>query len=138
MISVDHQFGFSSVAERHRVSNESSDRGSIAPLAMGLIALSVAAILTVVAAGSLYVFQRRIASVAEFAALAKEAREVEVRSFLANGNNAADDNLLIKRDESLDGVTREVELCGVWHPPVPVFSSLAQVEVCATGLARRG
>ena len=114
------------------------ERGSVTPLAIGLLALSVATIMTVVAASSLYVFHRRLTSVAEFAALAAISRGVEVKDFLANGNNAADDELVIKRDESLDGFTREVELCGIWRPPVPVLSSLTQVELCATGAARAG
>lgn len=115
-----------------------SERGSIAPLAIGLLALTVATILTVVAASSLYVFQRRLTSVAEFAALAAVARGIDVMDFLANGNNAADDGLVIKRDESPDGLTRDVELCGIWHPPVPLLSSLTRVELCATGSARAG
>ena len=138
MIAYRHPFQISAIASSKRDLGACSERGSIAPLAIGLLALSVATILTVVVASSLYVFHRRLTSVAEFAALAEVARGVDVREFLANGNNAADDNLVIRRDESLDGVTQEVELCGVWHPPVPVFASLTQVEICATGLARRG
>ena len=138
MIAFGCLFAGFSTASNSQASGKFTERGSIAPLAIGLLAVSVATILTVVAASSLYVFQRRLTSVAEFAALAEAARGVDVRDFLVNGNNAADDRLVIKRDESLDGLTREVELCGVWHPPVPVFASLTQVEVCATGLARRG
>ncbi|MFM6940001.1 MAG: hypothetical protein ACKOUD_05240 [Rhodoluna sp.] len=100
------------------------------------MALSLATILTFTSASSLYIFHRRLVSVAEFAALASASRGVSAGGFIRYSDATFTPPLWVIRDEIVDGATREVEVCGVWHSPIPIFVSEAQI--CAQGLARSG
>lgn len=105
--------------------------GSVAPLGIGLVALSLATILTFTSASSLYIFHRRLVSVAEFAALASASasasRGVSAGGFIRYSDATFTPPLWVIRDEIVDGATREVEVCGVWHSPIPIFVSEAQI-----------
>jgi uncharacterized membrane protein len=60
------------------------ERGSIAPLAIGLLLMSLATVAVVVSATSLFVEHRRLQTLAESAAIASASRVMSVSEFLTN------------------------------------------------------
>ncbi|MFM7013577.1 MAG: pilus assembly protein TadG-related protein [Actinomycetota bacterium] len=119
----------------------SSDSGSIAPLGIGLAALSLGVVLTTLSAGSLYLTDRRLTSVAESAALSvlSEQGDLEnlARDFLNQHPLSGLHNVELVEASKLDGKTVRVRLCASAVPLIGyVFSETGRV--CSEGLARRG
>jgi hypothetical protein len=115
-----------------------NERGSIAPLGIGLTVLLLATIIALVSAGSLYVFQARIKSLAEFAALSEAQTGLSVAEFLTETNQRQFLNLIVLRDETLDGRTVEVAICASWSPPLKLFDLTGEKRVCGKASARNG
>lgn len=120
-----------------RVGSLHEESGSIAPLGIGLCLLSVATILGFGAAGSLYVHQQRLNTVAENVALAvasgSESAEVFLRRWPAQTELKG---LIVVRAELVDGKTAEVRLCSEWVNPVQVLALPNLAKVCAEAKAR--
>lgn len=115
------------------------ERGSIAPLAIGLLLMSLATVGVVVSASSLFIEHRRLQTLAESAAVAGASRSMAVSDFLANipvkyANSFS--NLRVSKEQRLDGATVEVQLCADWLNPVATAFTSSKDSVCAEAKAR--
>ena len=117
-----------------RLLNE--DRGSIAPLAVGLALISLITALMAVSAGSIFLLERRLTSLAEFAALSRIESGMEVSDFLLETQPQGFSLLKIEKDAMADGVTAEVQLCATWNAPLSGYFKFASRRVCGFGAAR--
>lgn len=123
------------------------DRGSMAPLGIGLSMLSLMTTLVVLAAGSTYLSERRLTAVAESTALYVLANSPDLQSqslprlagqFLEIHPLKGLQQVSLIDSSSPDGLTVRVRLCSLWRP---IFDSYMFSEVgmiCSEGLARRG
>ena len=112
------------------------DHGSIAPLGIGLAAILMATVFTVVCANSLYILRQRLTASAEFAALAEARFATPASDFLSTSDYPA--SYFVQGDSSVDNRTFEVTICSEWVAPVPLLEDLGQVLVCGRGAARAG
>jgi len=115
------------------------ERGSIAPLAIGLLLMSLATVAVAVSATSLFVEHRRLQTLAESAAIASASRVMSVSEFLTNlPAKYADSfsNLRLSREQNLDGSTIEVVLCADWLNPIATAFVGTKDVVCAEAKAR--
>lgn len=114
------------------------EAGSIAPLGIGLGVVSLSTILVLSSVSSLFVLERRLTSMAEFAALSGARYGLSAEEFIRDGGVNVVQNLRVASDSLMDGVTREVTLCALWKAPLPTFIRLAEVDICGAGAARAG
>lgn len=110
-----------------------NEAGSMAPLMVGLAAISLAVILIIAALGSAFVFQRRLVTIAEAKALSAIIDGPEIVSQVPLSNESI---------SSPDGQTVEVRVCAMWQPPFRFgklldFANRDQL-ICASGLSRLG
>lgn len=115
-----------------------AERGSIAPFAIGLALIALVAVLMSVSAGSIFLLERRLTSLAEFAALSRIEAGIPATDFLLETKPQGFSALTVAKDEVLDGVTAEVRLCATWNPPLTVYFKFARRQVCGFGAARAG
>lgn len=113
-----------------------SDTGSVAPLGIGLSAILLATILTLVSANSLYLLRTRLNFVAEFAALSEVKYALSASDFLSATQNSG--SVFVEDDSSIDLKTVEVTICSLWSSPVPVLSQVGTLRICGHGAARGG
>ena len=115
-----------------------NEAGSIAPLGIGLFLFSLIFSLTTVSAVSMFIFQKRLTTLAESTAL-----------FVAGGNGESDDflNLTGKtKFESLQLATRlaadqttvMAKACAIWRAPVVTVDDFSKANICAQANARVG
>lgn len=108
-----------------------SEKGSITPLIIGLTAISLAILLTVTSALSLYVQQRRLTTQAESIALAEVSNTPNSWQIAPQAN---------RKIAITDGETVEVQLCSAWQPPIALGSwlskSVSSTLVCGAAKAR--
>ena len=133
-----------------------SDRGSIMPLTVFFAFLSLALILVVVAATSLYIERKRLFTLADGAALVgAEAFTIDsvtvsssgprptlqpadvsaaVTAYLASTPDPGFDDLRVDRATTDDGASATVTLSAVWHPPVlaPLVPDGLRIDVTST------
>jgi hypothetical protein len=114
------------------------DSGSTAPLGIGLALISLAAILVFASASSMFLLQRRLTSLAEYAALSKARYDMPVSEFLREAGANSIYGLRVAAERVADGVTAEVTICSTWKPPLPGVMVFPPVEVCGSGAARSG
>jgi hypothetical protein len=124
-----------------------SDRGSMAPLGIGLSLLSLMTTLVILAAGSLYLSERRLTSVAESTALYALAKSDVISNqslpryagqFLEMHPLKGLQQVSLIEARSRDGFTVRVRLCSLWRPIFDVYIFSDVGIICAEGLARRG
>ena len=124
-----------------------SDRGSMAPLGIGLSLLSLMTTLVILAAGSLYLSERRLTSVAESSALYALAKSDVISNqslpryageFLEMHPLKGLQQVSLIEASSRDGYTVRVRLCSLWRPIFDVYIFSDVGIICAEGLARRG
>jgi hypothetical protein len=115
-----------------------SESGSIAPLGIGLALISLSAILVFTSASSMFVLQRRLTTLAEFAALSEVRYGLSADDFLSRTDTRGMQGLRATKDAVTDGLTQEVTVCSIWKTPVPVIVALPAIEVCGYGAARAG
>ena len=143
---------------RRRGLNARDDDGSMLLLTMCYACISLALILVVVAATSLYLERKRLFTLADGAALAAaeafalDSVEVSatgaapvlrssdvaaaVRDYLAAAPHAGFDGLTVSRAASVDGRSATVSLSATWRPPVLAFVLPAGVPLEVTAVAR--
>jgi hypothetical protein len=112
------------------------ERGSIAPLGIGLLSISLALIFTLVCANSLYVLKNRLTATAEFAALAEARMGLTAATFLDESEYPED--YFVDEDYSSDQKTTEVTVCAIWSAPLPIVFSVTDAKICGHGAARAG
>lgn len=112
--------------------------GSTAPLGIGLAMLSLAAILMFASASSAFLLQRRLTSLAEYAALSEARFEMPASEFLGKAGVSGLQGVRVAVDQVSDGLTVEITLCSMWSSPLPGLVSMQNFEVCGRGAARAG
>ena len=141
------------------IRTHASDRGSIMPLTVFYGFLSLALILVVVAATSLYLERKRLFTLADGAALVgAEAFTIDgvsvtpsglrptlqptdvsaaVTAYLASTPDPGFDDLRVDRATTDDGASATVTLSAVWHPPVlaPLVPDGLRIDVTSTARA---
>jgi hypothetical protein len=113
-----------------------AERGSVAPLAIGLALLSLAMILATVAASSLFLHQKRLLTLSESAALYAASTSEPVEAFLSQVNHAKLEQVSIAKEQIVDGLTIEVRLCSIWKSPFAVVGLPLTQLVCAEARSR--
>ncbi len=116
-----------------------SDRGSVAPLAIGLLLISFATLAVTASAGSLFLEHRRLQTLAESAAVVSASSASSVQQFLVHlpsRYSASFKNLEISSEQVLDGSTIEVRLCADWQNPITSPFAQASAVICAEAKAR--
>ena len=124
-----------------------SERGSMAPLGIGLSLLSLMTTLVILASGSLYLSERRLTSVAESTALYALAKSDLISNqslpryageFLEMHPLKGLQQVSLIEASSRDGYTVRVRLCSIWRPLFDnyIFSDVGRI--CSEGFARRG
>jgi hypothetical protein len=114
------------------------DSGSSAPLGIGLALISLATILVLASASSVFVLQRRLTSLSEFAALSQARYNLPAAEFLSQTGGNGLKSLRVADENLVDGVTVEVRICSAWQPTLLKFVVLPKFEVCGRGAARAG
>lgn len=116
----------------------SADRGSLAPLGVGLFALTMALIFVISSASSLFIFQKRLTNYSESAALYVAATGEDPQSFAVDYGVSGFKNLIVKAGNSEDGLTAEVSVCALWSAPIYLVGSIVEKQVCSHASARSG
>ena len=123
------------------------EQGSLAPLGIGLAMVSLATVLAILAAGSLYLTDRRLTGVAESAALSvlveadgnlSQDLSVLASSYLKKLPLRGPDQVSLVEASSLDMKTVRIRLCSLWRPIFENYMFSEIGKVCSEGLARRG
>lgn len=123
---------------RKRLLRSKSDAGSSAPLGIGLALISLATILVFASVSSVFLLQRRLTSLAEFAALSNARYNIPADVFLRETGGAGIKGLRVAAENVVDGLTVEVTICSTWQPSLPKLVELPKIEVCGRGAARAG
>jgi len=127
--------------------SDSSERGSLAPLGIGLAMISLSLVLAILTAGSLYLTERRLTTVAEATAIAVL---IDARGNLAQPLSPMASRWLATEPlwglhqvqlievSSVDQRSVRVRLCSSSRPIFEnyMFSDIG--KVCSEALARRG
>jgi hypothetical protein len=125
----------------------SRERGSMAPLGIGLSLLSLMTTLVILASGSLYLSERRLTSVAESTALYALAKSDLISNqslpryageFLEIHPLKGLQQVSLIEASSRDGYTVRVRLCSLWRPLFDSYMFSDVGMICSEGLARRG
>lgn len=116
----------------------SNESGSMAPLGIGLFALSLAFVLMISAASSLFVFQKRLTNYAEMAAIYVLNQDAAVSDFPIRVGNQNFLDLQLVQQILEDGVTVKVTACAKWTAAVLTFGSLPATRICSNASSRAG
>lgn len=114
------------------------ERGSISPLLISLLTISMAVLLVIVTATSVLIFQKRLTSMAEAAALWEEQTALPAEDFLVQISPENLGTVSIKSDSKPDSLTRVIELCAKWVTPISLPMLPTNAIVCSRGSARAG
>lgn len=112
------------------------DRGSMAPLGIGLGLLSLLTVLVVLAAGSLFVFQKRLTNFSESAVLYVASGAGTAKDFALSVWQLTAENLSVKDELLSDGRTYRVTSCADWLNPLPISILPISFSVCSHAQAR--
>ena len=121
-----------------RIVQSNLDAGSSAPLGIGLALISLATILVFASASSVFLLQRRLTSLAEYAALSNARYHVPAAVFIRETGGLGIKELRVAAENVVDGLTVEVTICSVWQLALPRLVELPKIEVCGRGAARAG
>lgn len=113
------------------------DSGSIAPLGIGLFLFIIAMMVTIVCASSMFIFQKRLTTFAEAAAVFISSGG-ELSVFNEKVSHRGFNNLRIGDQLLQDGLTTEVIACALWTPPILILEPLTPKEICSHAAARVG
>ena len=127
--------------------SDSSERGSLAPLGIGLAMLSLTLVLAILAAGSLYLTERRLTTVAESTAIAVliDAQGNLAQPLAPIASRWLGSQLLrgLFQFELVEGISIDersvrVRLCSNSKPIFENYMFSEIGRVCSEALARRG
>lgn len=114
------------------------ERGSLAPLGIGLALLSLTVVVAAASATSLFLLDRRLSTLAEFTALSVVSNGESAEDYLARSAPVGFTNLTVAADSMEDGLTEQVTLCAIWDAPIKGMIPLPSRLICESGLARNG
>ena len=127
--------------------SDSSERGSLAPLGIGLAMISLSLVLAILTAGSLYLTERRLTTVAESTAISVL---IDARGNLAQPLSPMASRWLATQPlrglhqvqlmevSSVDQRSVRVRLCSSSRPIFENYMFSEIGKVCSEALARRG
>jgi hypothetical protein len=127
--------------------SDSNERGSLAPLGIGLAMISLALVLSILSAGSLYLTERRLTTAAESTAVAVL---IDARGNLAQPLSPMASRWLATQPlrglhqvqlmevSSVDQRSVRVRLCSSSRPIFENYMFSEIGKVCSEALARRG
>lgn len=127
--------------------SDSNERGSLAPLGIGLAMISLALVLSILSAGSLYLTERRLTTAAESTAIAVL---IDARGNLAQPLSPMASRWLATQPlrglhqvqlmevSSVDQRSVRVRLCSSSRPIFENYMFSEIGKVCSEALARRG
>lgn len=98
--------------------------------------LSLAAILTTVAASSLFLHQKRLLTLAEATALFAVSTSEPARAFLSQVTDGKLGAVTVAKEQNVDGQTVEVRLCSQWVSPFALVGLPLTQIVCAEARSR--
>jgi hypothetical protein len=119
----------------------------MAPLGIGLSLLSLMTTLVILAAGSLYLSERRLTTVAESTALYALAKSETISDqtlpryageFLEMHPLRGLQQVSLIEASTQDGLTVRVKLCSLWRPLFDTYIFSEVGMICSEGFARRG
>lgn len=116
----------------------SNESGSMAPLGIGLFALSLTFVLAISAASSLFVFQKRLTNYAEMAAIYVLSQDAAVSDFQLRVGNQNLLELDLSQQILDDGVTVKITACAKWTAPVETYVSIPATRICSNASSRAG
>ena len=116
----------------------SNDVGSIAPLGIGLFLFSLIFTLTTVSAVSMFIFQKRLTTLAESTALFVAGGNGEAPDFLNLTGKPTLESLQLATNISADQATVIVKACATWKAPVVTVGDFAKTNICSQAAARIG
>jgi hypothetical protein len=120
---------------KKEVSNEA---GSIAPLGIGLFLFSLIFCLTTVSAVSIFIFQKRLTTLAESTAIFVAGDNGEAADFLNLTGKPNFDSLQLATNTAADQATVMAKACAIWRAPVVTVGDFAKTNICAQAAARVG
>jgi hypothetical protein len=116
----------------------SQDRGSLAPLGVGLFAISLSFVLSLSAAQSMFIFQKRLTNFSEMAAIFAVTHNRSASEFQSRVGSAGFIELEVKDRRLEDGKTQLVEACALWVSPVMSSVVSAPIQICSRASSRAG
>lgn len=114
----------------------SAETGSIAPLGIGIFLFSIVFSFTTVSATSMFIFQKRLTSVAESVALFVASGRGESSDFLNSVGALNFEELKVAYSLAPDQVTTVVKACAIWRAPIVTVVEFSKRQTCSTGSAR--
>ena len=114
----------------------SGEQGSIAPLAIGLALISLATVIAVTMASTLFIFQKRLTNLAEASALAAANGEAAV-DFVAQVPGLELEGLTVQQTTATDEITIDVRVCATWQSPIQILKVFADSQICSHASARQ-
>lgn len=112
------------------------ESGSIAPLAIGLISFTALLMMTTISASSLFIFQKRLTTVAESAALFVASTGGESETLLALINAEQFQNLKLSDQVLTDSRTVRATACALWSPIIVLSPEIGDRVICSNASAR--
>lgn len=113
-----------------------SDQGSLAPMGIGLFALTLTLMLIIIAASSLFVFQKRLTNYSESAALYIASTGKDLQGFTTAIGGDSFKSLKVTLKIADDNRTVQVNSCAVWSAPIALVDRVTQTEICSHAAAR--
>lgn len=113
-------------------------RGSIAPLGIGLFIFSIAFSFTLISASSMFIFQKRLTTFAESTAIFVASGQGDSVNFLEQVGVPKFEQLRVSDNLAADSVTVVVSVCALWRPPIVTVDEFTKREVCSHASARSG
>lgn len=114
------------------------DTGSMAPLGIGLFAVSLSFVLLLAAAESMFIFQKRLTNYAEMAAIFVVNHDQSIREFQNRVGSQNFVELSLKNKLLEDGRTELVQACATWSPLFSPADIIAPLQICSHASARAG
>ncbi|WP_296631374.1 hypothetical protein [Rhodoluna sp.] len=114
----------------------SNERGSVAPLAVGLALISLATVIAVSMASTLFVFQKRLTNLAESAALAAASGE-SAQAFVSEIQPTGFVGLQVEETLATDEKTVQVRVCATWQSPIQILKVFKTTQICSHASARQ-
>ncbi len=113
-----------------------SDNGSIAPLAIGLVVLSVGLVLAVSAATSMFILQKRLTNFSESGALFIAETAQSKFDFLTLVGDSKFEALSTFAEVGSDSKTVHFKSCAIWRAPIAIIGQISSAQVCSHASAR--
>ena len=113
-----------------------NEAGSIAPLGIGLFLFSLIFSFTTVSAVSMFIFQKRLTTLAESTAIFVAGGSGDAADFLKLTGKPNVESLQLVTTTAADQATVMAKACAMWRAPVVTVGDFANTNICAQAAAR--